>query len=227
MAAKCPYCQKELLKLPDRKTKCPHCSNFIFVRTKPSDDRQRILVREDQLEKLEKEWQKYLQKYRSIAEFKRGLQNSDLGFTEEKYLKIKEGLTKRFGFDPSEDDMLWGVSNLLLEEAMKIGDWHKMKMIYFSQALFLHREGKDCFEVLQEVARCELINYQKSGVVEKVEVLTTGNQSCSACQKLVGKILTIKEALADMPIPVKDCLFKFNPEAPTGWCRCCYVPVVE
>jgi len=223
MFAKCPYCQEELAKFPSRKTKCPHCGNFIFVRTRPSEDRQRILVKGDQLEKLEKEWQKY----RAIAEFKRSLQNSDLGFTEEKYLKVKEDLTKKFGFGPSESDMLWGISNLLLEEAMKVGDWHRMKMLYFKMALFLHRESKDCFKILQEVARCELRDEQKSGIVEKVKILTAGDQSCSACQKLAGKILSIEEALRDMPVPVKDCSFKLNPEAPTGWCRCCYVSVIE
>jgi DNA-directed RNA polymerase subunit RPC12/RpoP len=227
MLVKCPYCQKELTKFPGRKTTCPHCSNFIYVRTKPSDDRQRILVREDQLEKLEEEWQKYSQKYQAAAEFKRGLQNSDLGFTEKQYLKVKEDLTKRFGFNPSEGDILWGVSNLLLEEAMKEGNWHRMKMIYFNQALFLHQEDKDCFKILQEVARCELKDKQKSGVVGKVEILTAGKQSCSACQKLAGKILTIEEALKEMPLPIKNCSFKLNPKAPTGWCRCCYIPVVE
>jgi hypothetical protein len=221
--AKCPYCQGKLKKVPGRRTKCPHCGNFIFVRTRPSKDRQRVLVREDQLEKLEKEWQQY----RAIEEFKRGLQNSDLGFTEQKYLKIKKDLTKKFGFSPPKGDILWGVSHLLLEEAMKVRDRHRMKMLYFNMALFLHQENKDCFKILQEVARCELKNEQKSRVVKKVEILTAGDQSCPACQELAGKILTIEEAFRDMPIPVKNCSFKLNPEAPTGWCRCCYVPVIE
>ncbi|PJA02487.1 hypothetical protein COX73_00525 [bacterium (Candidatus Gribaldobacteria) CG_4_10_14_0_2_um_filter_36_18] len=222
MSVQCPYCKKELLKFPTRKTRCSYCDNFIYVRTRPSD-RQRILVTEKGIKELKKEWEKY----RAAAEFKRNLEGSDLGFTEEKYLKVKESLTQRFNFIPSEGDILWGMSNRLLEEAMKIGDWHSMKMIYFEQALFLHQSGKDCFKLLQEAAKCELRGYQQSDVVKKVEILTVGNQSCLVCQKLLGKILTIEEAFRDMPIPVKDCSHKINPEASTGWCRCCYIPVVE
>jgi hypothetical protein len=165
----------------------------------------------------------------SAVEFKKGLEDSNLGLTEEKYLKAKEDLTQRFGSTPSEGDIIWGLSNQLLGEAMKEGDWHRIKMIYFEQALFLHQSGKDCFRLLQESKKCELREYQQRGkdVVKKVEVLTAIDKSCPDCQKLVGKIFTIEEALKEMPIPAKDCSYKINPEAPTGWCRCCYVPVIE
>jgi len=211
MFVQCPYCKKELLKFPTRKTRCSYCDNFIYVRTRPSD-RQRILVTKKEAKALE---------------FKKSLEDSNLGFTEEKYLKIRERLNKRFGFNPSEGDILWGMSNQLLQEAMKKGDWDSMKMIYFEQALFLHQSGKDCFKLLQESAKCELRRYQQNDVVKKVEILTAGDQSCLVCQKLAGKTLTIEEAFRDMPIPVKDCSHKINPEAPTGWCRCCYISVVE
>lgn len=32
----CPYCISNLEKMPARKTKCPICGEFIFVRTRPS-----------------------------------------------------------------------------------------------------------------------------------------------------------------------------------------------
>jgi len=194
---------------------------MVYARSRPGVEK--VWVKEENLKTIEKEWKNY----RAAAEFKRGLKSSNLGFTEKKYLKTKEGLTRKFGFIPSESNTLWGVSNFLSEEAIRMKDWHKMKMLYFNMALFLHQESKDCFKILQEVARCELKNEQKSGVVERVEILTAGDQSCSACQELAGKILTIEEALRDMPIPVKICSFKLNPEAPSGWCRCCYVPVIE
>ena len=161
-----------------------------------------------------------------VAEFRKGLE--DLGLlTKNKYLKTKEEYAKKFGFIPSEGDVLWGLSNQLLLEAMEKENRHKMKMIYFSQALFLHKSGKDCFKLLQETGKCELREYQQSGVVEKVEILTRGKKSCPDCQKLAGKIFTIEEAFKRVPIPVKECSYKINPEAPTGWCRCCYVEVIE
>ncbi len=165
------------------------------------------------------------QKETNARKFKKMLEDSDSGLTEEKYLKAKEDLTQRFGFTPSEGDIIWRLSNQLILEAM--GDWDRLKGIYFGQALFLHQSGRDCFKLLQEVAKCELREEQKSDVVEKVEVSTAGNESCPNCQKLEGKIFTIEETLKEMPIPVKDCSHKINPEAPTGWCRCCYVAVIE
>ncbi len=166
-------------------------------------------------------------KQKNASKFKKRLEDSNLGFTEEKYLEVKENLTKKFGFIPSEGDILWSIANQFLMEAMKVNDWQRMKMIYLDMALFLHEEGKDCFKIKQQSAKCELKNLQKSEVIKKVEILTCGDSSCLVCQKLTGKILTIEEALRDMPIPVKDCSFKLNPEAPAGWCRCCYLPVVE
>ncbi len=163
------------------------------------------------------------QKETNARKFKKILEG--YGLTEKKYLKAKEDLTQRFGFTPSEGDIIWGLSNQLILEAM--GDWNRLTMIYLGQALFLHQSGRDCFKLLQERAKCELREQQKSDVVEKVEVSTAGNISCPDCQKLAGKIFTIEEALKEMPIPVKDCSHKINPEAPNGWCRCCYISVIE
>ena len=39
----CPYCGGGLEKRPTRKTKCPNCGEFIYVKTRPID-RQQVLV---------------------------------------------------------------------------------------------------------------------------------------------------------------------------------------
>jgi DNA-directed RNA polymerase subunit RPC12/RpoP len=51
----CPYCEEELAKKPERKTACPHCGNYIFVRSRPFD-RQRVLLTEAQTNQVEAEW---------------------------------------------------------------------------------------------------------------------------------------------------------------------------
>ncbi|WP_139172592.1 hypothetical protein [Onishia taeanensis] len=51
----CPHCSIALDKMPGRKKKCPSCSEFIFVRTCP-EERVKVLVREDQIELIEKKW---------------------------------------------------------------------------------------------------------------------------------------------------------------------------
>src|SRR3989442_5791851 len=35
--AVCPNCSKLLDKIPGRKSKCPHCAEYIYVRTRPVD----------------------------------------------------------------------------------------------------------------------------------------------------------------------------------------------
>lgn len=55
MQTLCPYCKIGLTKQPKRKTKCPHCSKYIYIRTDP-DTEQKILVREDQLKDIEDRW---------------------------------------------------------------------------------------------------------------------------------------------------------------------------
>lgn len=55
--ANCPYCGISLSKFPYRKTRCKNCGNFMYVRTRPIDNK-RILVREDNIEELESQWSK-------------------------------------------------------------------------------------------------------------------------------------------------------------------------
>jgi len=52
---RCPYCGAPLKGTPVRKKKCPQCGQTVYVREVCSD-RQKYLVTEDELEKVEKEW---------------------------------------------------------------------------------------------------------------------------------------------------------------------------
>lgn len=42
--AQCPTCDKELKKIPGAKTKCPYCSQFMYVRTLPKTNERMVLV---------------------------------------------------------------------------------------------------------------------------------------------------------------------------------------
>ena len=69
---------------------------------------------------------------------------------------------------------------------MKRNDWEEMNRVSFEQALQLFEEGKPHFEVAQEARRAELRPYHSSGTPE-VKILTTQDQSCSACQTFEGR----------------------------------------
>jgi hypothetical protein len=196
--ASCPHCNVILDPIPQRKTRCRACGNDIYVRTNPFN-KQKIyyLKHEDAL---------------SLDTVK------NLPISEKEYDKTEKELAKKFGKPPMPGDVVWGILNNHLVSAMQRNDWQDMKMIYWQQARLLFESGQEFFGVLQESAKCELHRYKVSNVVHKVEILTAGS-SCSKCQSLQGKIITVKEALVTMPIPVKDCENIF--------CRCTYLAVVE
>lgn len=51
----CPYCVKPLDKMPGRKTKCPFCANYMYVRTRPAD-KKRVVVTEQDAAKIDEQW---------------------------------------------------------------------------------------------------------------------------------------------------------------------------
>jgi SPP1 gp7 family putative phage head morphogenesis protein len=51
----CPHCAKLLDKMPGRKTKCPFCANYMYVRTRPVD-KKRVVVTEQDAAKIDEQW---------------------------------------------------------------------------------------------------------------------------------------------------------------------------
>ena len=90
--AVCPYCGTRLDKKPGRKKKCPHCANFIYVRTRPLDN-QKVLVTEEQKEVIEEQW--------SIVNGTHDNYVAERRAREEKRLR----LARQFGREPSQEEI--------------------------------------------------------------------------------------------------------------------------
>lgn len=221
--AECPSCHKPLQNTPTKKTKCPHCGEYMFVRARPKDN-ARVVVTKKDADKIDKEWLK-----QSAASALRSyivtLFSKESEF-EKTFDSEKERLIKQFGSTPSEQDVLWGLANKLLGEKMKAGDWGSLQGLYFNIALYLHQICKPSFLMQKTSQEMLLRYYQKINYCKKVEILVT-TESCDVCKKQEKKVFTLDEALKKMPIPVKNCTNKINQEAPDGWCVCSYLPVVE
>lgn len=144
------------------------------------------------------------------------------GITERDFDISKVELTKKFGEEPSDKDVIWSLFNKLIT---KMRDFHTLKMIYYDMALFLNEEGKDFFSVLQQSAKMELMYYKQSDV-EKVQILTAGKGSCEQCQQSENKIFTIEEAFEKMPIPSKECTHEMS-VGQRGFCKCCYIAKID
>lgn len=208
----CPYCKGNLKTEPKRKKKCPHCKNFIYVRTSPST-RQKVLVTEDGVKEIEKEW-------RGISNRNSCLRNLEgYGINERSFKLRKNEISQQSNSEPDDVEVILSIYNDLIQ---KNNDLQTLKMINYQIALYLNSEGRNYLKIRQESSKAELLYYQSLGV-EKVEIMTVGDQACENCKKLKNKIFRVSDALEIMPVPCKDCAFQLYNEN-YGFCRCYYSP---
>lgn len=206
--ALCPYCKNSLIKFPSRKTKCPHCNNYIFVR-KLNNYRLKTLVTQEQVKELEIEQRKNYSKNSRIRKLK------EFGVTEDEFVKRKDELYLKSGIEINEDDAFWSIFNELLIK--NVADFNQLRIDYYSMAIFLHEEGKDNFKLLQLSAKATLDSFQLSNLEFKVQIVGCSD-SCETCKKLNGKIMSMEEAYL-LPVPCRKCTHRI------GFCRCLYCAV--
>ncbi len=88
-------------------------------------------------------------------------------------------------------------------------------------ARFSEEEIKKISDDLNASRIDSLLQWNKSGVVLKVEILASDN-SCENCKSQNGKVYSIRDAIRNRPLPCKNC-----DNENYGFCRCCYLPIVE
>jgi hypothetical protein len=201
-----------------RKKKCSFCQNFIYVRTLPAT-REKVPVTEEQAQRIQKEWDRIWRRDRWLDTLR------TYGITEEIFESRKKALSSEWKQVVADSDAIWSLLNELLEENMKSGDFHTLKMLYHDMAWFLDEEGQEFFDILVARQRAELMEYKTQWGIKKVRI-TTSADPCPACKKLDGKVLTIQQALKTMPIPCKECTTTVLGKR-EGFCRCNYDAVVE
>lgn len=125
----CPHCSKPLGKMPRRKKKCPHCGQFMYVRTRP-DDGRRVLVTEEGTRQIEEPWMFELAMYSNDP-------------VDPQQLEVhKASLARKFGHEPSDQDALWSLLNSQLLEHAKNANWGLYRNARLSMAELLTTEKK-------------------------------------------------------------------------------------
>ena len=150
--ANCPYCNVKLEKQPGRKKKCPSCSNYIYVRTRPQD-REKVLLREDQLIALEEQW--------AIVNG-----THDHFLSKQTQLKsVSDKLQRRFGKEPSKNDIQWSILNDDGLTHIQNKDWGLYRNTRQSMSEILRKEGKHLksIDLLLEVCTLDLSGAQNCG----------------------------------------------------------------
>ncbi|MGD0187991.1 MAG: hypothetical protein ABSC25_22465 [Roseiarcus sp.] len=125
----CPNCGAILAVRPGRKAKCPHCGNFIFVRTRPID-RQRVLVTEKQATQLEAEWSGFTRVRIEPSLDRHAME------------RLRPVLAKKFGQPPSDADVAWAYLNQASADNALQRQWGLYRNTRLSMAAFLEGEGK-------------------------------------------------------------------------------------
>lgn len=182
---KCPNCNQVLDIEIKRKRKCPLCGQYISVRN------GKLLT--DQDKKIEY-WLERLTKYK---------------ITKKEYDKERRALRKQFGSDPSVNDVLWRLLNIVAS---------KDKRAYLDMKSLALDEERDPTPYLEEFHKRELMETKQMGITH-VDVYTRNDDIvCDVCKELTKKFIPIDEAIRELPIPRK-CKGDF--------CRCWYISSVN
>lgn len=158
--AVCPYCSQTLDKKPGRKKKCPHCGEFIFVRTRPSDQKQ-VLVTQAQADQIEEQW--------SIVN---GTHDYYLA-QKQRYLDEKAKLTERFREEASDRDVKWRLFNQDLIRNASQQDWGFFRNTKMQMADLLRKENrlKGALSFYLEVCYIDLNGPNNRGGVTDIALL--------------------------------------------------------
>lgn len=127
----CPYCKTALPRMPARKTKCQSCGNFIFVRTRPQDEKK-VLLTAAEAEQLEQQWVKQYEMAPVISERPQHVLST-----------VESELAKQFGRFPSRRDVLWRVFNDEILEYSSSERWKLYTHVHYEMAELLMSEGRN------------------------------------------------------------------------------------
>lgn len=201
---KCPYCGYMFESSPKKKTKCLKCKNYAYVRTTQTLFDTPILTKDDAL---------VSDLFKDVFESR--------GINRNVFLNKRKELSKSLGHTTDSIHTIFSLCDDLIQKGLQQKNYHEVKMIYYSMALFQNRRGVPTYELRKECAKYELLSYKENKFSEYVEIPITQANKCENCKKLEGKVFSIDEALISMPLPCKDCTYTLY-DKEHGFCRCFY-----
>lgn len=221
-ADSCPYCKYKFNKIPSKKSKCPECFEYVYIRTLP-DTKEKMIVTEIEANEIDKKWEEINLKKR----WHHDLFNRYGGTIDEyNYIVNNSG-------SPFTRDHIYTMLNALAEKNTRNNKLDIVSQIYFSMALFIYEEEKNPFKLIKLSRYYELMHYKNQGYFSKVRILTCSNnpskeenKACLECSKQQGLVFELNEALEIMPIPCNGCSHNQG-NKPYAFCRCMWSVVVE
>ncbi len=139
----CPSCHKVLQRVPERKTTCADCGEFIFVRTRPRDN-ARVVVTAQEAERIEQDWS--LLAGAPEPAFRHLVNKAEVEAERE---KLKHECLIKGLPEPSDDDVKWELLVIRANHYATEGNLGLSRNMYLSMADFLTRRWK-LAEALQQ-----------------------------------------------------------------------------
>lgn len=171
----CPSCGTLLEKHPKRKTKCPHCSESVYVR---GDE----LYNEDGIDRME------------IMTFL-----ADFNIQEEDFERYRTTIANKHKVSLEEVSDKFTAASIINGLIDITREFWSLENLYRMMAHLQEKEGEDNLESLQLTQSMRLKQYLEDGI-KKVEIHVS-EYSCPQCKENDGKIITIKDALRAKILP--------------------------
>lgn len=210
-AAFCPYCNYQFPVMPQRKGPCPSCHKMIFVWYSTLQNTKKLIT-EEEATRIEKEISAHIEKYEL-------LNKQEMVDKSEDEVKLLQDELKEKDPNATLDDAYLFLLNSKIKDAVNDGE---KAQLYYLKALLLDNSGKDFFNDLHEARRYELLNLKTHEFVKKVQIISTAD-SCKNCKLEADRVLSVDEALSEMPLPHKNCTRPLHGDK--GFCRCTYLIV--
>jgi hypothetical protein len=147
-----------LQEMPSKKKKCPHCDQFIYVRTRPLD-KKRVLVTHKQAAEIELQWE--------VEQTHNELEQEYHAIKEE-FDEYSQHLAKQLGREPSDYDVFWGVYTRQSLEFAKQFKWGLYRNTQFNMARILFRQElyKHALEMFFQVCYLDANGPQNCGTLD-------------------------------------------------------------
>ena len=124
---------------------------------------------------------------------------SILGVTPKDFEEKKIDLAKSNNIEVKENDVIWELYKDLLKKAL---NFEILQMIFWNMAIFKDKLGQKSFEFQQKSHQSRLLHFIQQG---NTKVKINAIDCCSSCRKLHNLILTVPNALRNLPIPNPKC----------------------
>lgn len=142
------------------------------------------------------------------------------GADRKTFATAEQTLKRSMGHDPSVPEIIHMATKLVLAQ---LRDKQAGIIMLSRLARVFHEYHKNPRPILVERAKTLLKSFNESGV-KRVRI-EAGDEACLAGDLMDGREYKINDAMAELPIPHRDCKNFLNPDDPFPFCICDYSPV--